>query len=81
MRLSAEGYRERKWGPFPALRQALEDKQIPSNYFGPTSVADNMSEALFKYDSYQKVREWTLIILAYQYGPKSSPLCCPPSCG
>ena len=46
MSLTEKAYQERKWGSFPALRQALEDKQIPSNYFGPTSVSDNMFEAM-----------------------------------
>lgn len=44
--LTAEAYQERKWGPFPALRQALEDKEIPSEYHGCTSVSDNMFEGM-----------------------------------
>lgn len=46
MSLTEEGYRERKWRSYPALRQALEDKRIPSNYFGPTSASDNMFDAM-----------------------------------
>ena len=44
--LTEEGYRERKWGRFPALRQALEDKALRQDYFGWTSVSDNIFEAL-----------------------------------
>ena len=46
MSLTAEAYRERKWGPFPALRKALEDKQVPSRYYGFTSASDNMFDAM-----------------------------------
>ena len=44
MSLTAEGYRERKWGAFPALRKALEDKHVPPNYYGASSASDNMFE-------------------------------------
>jgi len=46
MCLTEEARRERKWGPFPALRKALEDKEIPGNYYGITSAHDNMFEAM-----------------------------------
>ena len=46
MSLTEEAYRERKWGPFPVLRKALEDKKVPSNYYGITSASDNMFEAM-----------------------------------
>ena len=39
--LTEEALRERKWGPFPTLRKALEDKHIPYRYDGFTSVSDN----------------------------------------
>lgn len=42
MSLTEEAYEERKWGPFPALRQTLATKQIPDRYFGLTSASDNM---------------------------------------
>ena len=42
MSLTEEAYEERKWGPFPALRQTLATKQIPDRYFGLSSVSDNM---------------------------------------
>ena len=44
--LSPEGLRERRWGRFPALRKALEDKRIPDQHYGFTSVSDNMFDAL-----------------------------------
>ncbi|HQO78829.1 MAG TPA: hypothetical protein PLG17_10000, partial [Thermodesulfobacteriota bacterium] len=40
--LTAKAYQERKWRAFPALRKALEDKKVPDDYYGPTSVSDNM---------------------------------------
>jgi hypothetical protein len=46
MSLTEQGYRERKWGHFPALRKALEDKKIPESYYGLTSASDNMFEAM-----------------------------------
>jgi len=46
MCLTEEAYRERKWGPFPSLRKALEDKQIPGTYYGPTTAHDNMFDAM-----------------------------------
>ncbi len=48
MSLTTEEYRERKWGPFPALRKALEDKQVPSNNYGLTAADDNMFDALHR---------------------------------
>lgn len=44
--LTEEGYRERKWGPFPALRKVLETRRLPDSYFGWTSVSDNMFDQL-----------------------------------
>ena len=46
MSLTEEAYRERKWSSFPALRRALEDKQVPGHYYGLTSAHDNMLDAL-----------------------------------
>ena len=46
MCLTAEAYRERKWGHLPALRKALEDKDIPSSYYGLTTASDNMFDAI-----------------------------------
>ncbi len=48
MSLTAEAYRERKWAHFPALRKVLEDKQVPPNYYGLTSVSDNMFDAMIR---------------------------------
>jgi len=46
MSLTEKAYQERKWGSFPALRQALENKKIPSESYGFTSVSDNMFESM-----------------------------------
>ncbi|MCG6535485.1 MAG: hypothetical protein L7F78_12525 [Syntrophales bacterium LBB04] len=48
MCLTPEAYSERKWGPFPVLRKALEDKQVPFNYYGPTTAGDNMFDAVHR---------------------------------
>jgi len=48
MSLTVKAERERKWGPFPALRKALEDKQVPSSYYGLTSASDNMFDAMIR---------------------------------
>lgn len=39
--LTLEGIRERKWGPYPKLRQVLQDKEMPADFYGLTSVSDN----------------------------------------
>ena len=46
MCLTEQAYRERKWGQFPVLRKAIEDKKIPGSYFGVTSASDNMFDAM-----------------------------------
>ena len=46
--LTEEASRERKWGQYPALRKALEDKRIPDRYYGPTSASDNMFAELHR---------------------------------
>ena len=40
--LTEKAIRDRKWGAFPALRILLEKHPIPLNYYGPTSVSDNI---------------------------------------
>ena len=42
--LTDEAYAQRKWGPFPGLRLALQDKRVPDHYYGPTSVSNNVFE-------------------------------------
>ena len=37
-----------EWGQFPVLRKALEGKRVPDSCYGPTSVSDNMFEALHR---------------------------------
>jgi hypothetical protein len=46
MSLTEEGYRERKWGHFPALRKVLESKSVPAKYYGPLSDSDNLFDAM-----------------------------------
>lgn len=40
--LSEYGIQERMWGRFPALRKVLHDKRVPNEYYGPTSVSENI---------------------------------------
>jgi hypothetical protein len=44
--LTEKGYQERMWGEFPAVREALQDKNLDEKCLGWTSVSDNMFEAL-----------------------------------
>ena len=60
MSLTPEAYRERKWGSFPALRQALENKEIPSNYYGLTSADDNM------FDRMDRLMEIAVLVVEYK---------------
>lgn len=46
MSLTKEAYLERKWARFPALRQALEDKNLPGHYYGPSSISDNLFDQM-----------------------------------
>jgi hypothetical protein len=48
MSLTPAAYRERKWGQFPVLRRALEDKKVPEHYYGLTSASDNMFDGLHR---------------------------------
>lgn len=58
--LTDETLKERKWGQFPALRLVLEEKQVPSNYYGPTSASDNLFDHL--------VRPLKIWIVAREFG-------------
>ena len=60
--LSAEALKERMWGPFPALRVALENEDVPDRYYGFTSVSDNMFDAL--------QRAAVLAVLIKEFAPK-----------
>ena len=44
--LNPEALENRKWGEFPELRKALKASQVPDEYFGPTSVSDNIFNRL-----------------------------------
>ena len=60
MSLTPEAYRERKWGYFPTLRHALENKEIPSNYYGLTSADDNM------FDRMTRLMEIAVLMVEYK---------------
>ncbi len=47
--LTKEGYEARFWGPFSALRRVLKGKKVPDNYYGLTSVSDNIFEAMSRH--------------------------------
>ena len=42
--LTHDAMRERRWGPFPALRQVLEKAPASDRHYGFTSVSDNVFE-------------------------------------
>ena len=46
MSLTSSAYRERMWGPYPALRQFLEDKSLSGASYGASSASDNILEIL-----------------------------------
>ena len=47
--LTEDGHSARFWGSFAALRHVLGAKRIPDHYYGPTSVSDNMFEAVSRH--------------------------------
>lgn len=57
--LTEEDSRERMWGEYPSLTKALENRRIPDSYYGPTSISDNMFDAM--------VRSVTIAILVSEY--------------
>ena len=72
--LTEEASRERKWGQYPALRKALEDKRIPDRYYGPTSASDNMFAELHRLVEIALLtREYESIITAtaHAIGPEA----------
>jgi hypothetical protein len=46
MSLTDSGLRERTWGPYPALRLALEHKDLPLDCYGWSSASDNVFERM-----------------------------------
>ena len=60
--ISDDTLREREWHQFPALRQALENSQVPDQYYGWTSVSDNIFD--------QVSRLMTKAILVREYEGK-----------
>ncbi|GAG45593.1 unnamed protein product, partial [marine sediment metagenome] len=59
MCLTLEAELERKWGRYPALRKALEDKRVPDRYYGLTSASDNM------FDQIQRLLEIGIAVREY----------------
>lgn len=46
--LTDEAIRHRKWGLYPALRKALENKKISDSYYGLTSASDNIFDRMVR---------------------------------
>jgi len=64
--LTEEGSREHMWGKNPKLRKALENKRIPDSYYGPTSISDNMFDAIVRFVTIAiLVREYPQDIMIY----------------
>ena len=60
MCLTEEAYRERKWGDYPALRQALENKEIPAKYYGFTTAHDN------EFDAMNRLHQISVLVAEYK---------------
>jgi hypothetical protein len=60
MSLTHSALHERKWGPFPGLRQALQDKEIPGKYYGVSSADDN------EFDFMQRLMEISILVIAHE---------------
>ena len=58
--LTEEASRERRWGRFPALRQALETRRMPAEFFGITSASDNM------FERFRHLLETSVLVSAYR---------------
>jgi len=64
--LTEKALNERMWGKYPTLRKILEQKKIPDEYYGSTSVTDNIfdrNEGLLK-----------LIILLVEFSKRNEEL-------
>ena len=44
--LTQDAMREREWGSYPVLRQAIENKELPWTYYGSSSISDNIFDSL-----------------------------------
>jgi len=58
--ISADAYREREWHQYPALRQALENAEVPPIYSGFTSVTETV------FDQIVRLMKHALLVKAYQ---------------
>ena len=46
--LTTKALEERKWGRFPALRKALDNKPFPGDCYGITSISDNLGNQIVR---------------------------------
>ena len=53
--LTEKADRERTWGAFPALRQVLEEKRVPDEYYGWSSVSENV------FSSFERLLKATIV--------------------
>lgn len=76
MCLTHSALQERKWGPFPGLRQALQDKEIPSKCYGVTSADDNEFEFM------QRLMEISVLVISHEANIEelANPECCSVYC-
>jgi hypothetical protein len=54
--LTKAAMHERMWGQYPALGELLGAKQVPNDYFGFSSVSDNV------FDSVRRLMEISILI-------------------
>ena len=54
--LTEEALQERLWGKYPSLRKLLQKKKIPDNYYGFSSVCDNI------FDRTSRLLEVTILV-------------------
>ena len=66
MSLTEKAHRERMWGSFPTLRQALEDKKLPDRFYGLTSAHDNI------FDQTRRLMQIALLAVEYEKNIKET---------
>jgi len=60
MSLTHQAYQERKWGPFPTLRKALEQKDLSGECYGLTSADDDA------FDFMHRLIEISILVCAHK---------------
>jgi hypothetical protein len=64
--VDGRGFSRAYMGKYPSLRKALENKRIPDSYYGPTSISDNMFDAMVRFVTIAiLVREYPQDIMIY----------------